>query len=95
MDARPGVPLIFLQTLRREKRNFSPSYEAREHAKRATAEELMQQMAAKYPQVYWVNTTCATSENHEATSDGSHPDSYGYTLWMQSVKDPILEILTK
>ncbi len=95
VEARPGVPLIFLQTLRREKRNFSPSYDAKEHAKRATAEELMQQMAAKYPQVYWVNTTHATSENHEATSDGSHPDSYGYTLWMQSVKDPILEILTK
>jgi len=92
---RPGIPLIFLQTLRREKRNFSAYYEAKEHAKRATAEEMMQQMVAKYPNVYWINTTNATSPTHEATSDGSHPDSYGYTLWMQSVKDPIMEILTK
>ncbi len=92
---RPGIPLIFLQTIRREKRNFSASYDAREHAKRATAEELMQQMVAKYPNVYWINTTNASAPSHEATSDGSHPDSYGYTLWMQSVKEPILEILTK
>lgn len=95
VEARPGVPLIFLQTLRREKRNFSASYDAREHAKRATAEEMMQQMVAKYPNVYWINTTNATAESHEATSDGSHPDSYGYTLWMESVKEPIMKILTK
>lgn len=93
VKARPGVPLIFLQTIRREKRNFSDSYDAKEHAKRENAEKLMAEMTAKYPDVYWVNTTNATSERHEATSDGTHPDSYGYMLWMESVKDPILEIL--
>ena len=92
---RPGIPLIFLQTLRREKRNFSDSYDAREKAKRENAEKMMQEMVAKYPNVYWINTTNATSPTHEATSDGSHPDSYGYTLWMESVKEPIMEILTK
>jgi len=92
---RPGVPLIFLQTLRREKRNFSESYDAREKAKRENAEKMMQEMVAKYPNVYWINTTNATSPSHEATSDGSHPDSYGYTLWMESVKEPIMKILTK
>lgn len=92
---RPGIPLIFLQTIRREKRNFSESYDAREKAKRENAEKMMQEMVAKYPNVYWINTTNATSPTHEATSDGSHPDSYGYTLWMESVKEPIMKILTK
>lgn len=95
VKARPGIPLIFIQTIRREKRNFSDSYDAREAAKRAKADELMQQMTARYPDVYWIACTSATSETHEATSDGSHPDSYGYTLWMNSVKEPILEILNK
>lgn len=95
VNARPGVPLIFLQTIRREKRNFSASYDARERAKRTKAEEMMCQMVKKYPDVYWINTTNATSPSHEATSDGSHPDSYGYTLWMESVKEPIMEILAK
>lgn len=92
---RPGVPLIFLQTLRRERRNFSETYDAREKAKRENAEKMMQKMVAKYPNVYWINTTNATAPTHEATSDGSHPDSYGYTLWMESVKEPIMKILTK
>ena len=95
VKARPGVPLIFIQTIRREKRNFSTSYDSKEHAKRTTADEMMRQMAAKYPDVYWITTTNATSPTNEATSDGSHPDSYGYTLWMESVKAPILEILNK
>lgn len=93
--ARPGVPLIFLQTIRREKRNFSSSYDAKEYAKRVNAEKLMKEMTEKYPDVYWVNTTNATSSRNEATSDGTHPDSYGYTLWMESVKEPIIEILRK
>lgn len=93
VNAKPGVPLIFLQTIRREKRNFSDSYEAKELAKQENAEKLMKEMTSRYPDVYWVNTTNATSECHEATSDGTHPDSYGYTLWMESVKDPIMEIL--
>ena len=92
---RPGIPLIFLQTIRREKRNFSDSYDAREKAKRENAEKMMQEMVAKYPDIYWINTTNATSPTHEATSDGSHPDSYGYTLWMESVKEPLMKILTK
>ena len=54
----------------------------------------MRKMTKKYKDVYWVTTTSATSPEHEATSDGSHPDSYGYMLWMKSVKDPIMEILS-
>lgn len=93
VKGRPGIPLIFIQTIYREKRNFSPSYDAREKAKRETADAQMQSMVQKYPDVYWITSTNATSDTHEATSDGSHPDSYGYTLWMQSVKDPVMQIL--
>ena len=95
VQARPGVPIIFLQTIYREKRNFSDSYDAKERAKQEKAHELMRQMVSRYPDVYWITSTSATSATHDATSDGTHPDSYGYTLWMESVKDPILEILHK
>lgn len=95
VKARPGVPLIFIQTIYREKRNFSPSYNEREKGKRETADAMMRQMVEKYPDVYWITTTSAASPTHEATSDGSHPDSYGYMLWMESVKAPILEVLHK
>lgn len=95
VQARPGIPLIFLQTICRETRNFSPFYEDMEAAKMAAADEIMQNMTATYPDVYWITSTNATSPTHEATSDGTHPDSYGYTLWMESVRKPIIRILKK
>ena len=94
-EKRPGVPLIFLQTLHREKRNFSTGTEDFEKAKQEAADEMMKQLVEKYEDVYWITTTNATSPLHETTADGSHPDAYGYTLWMESVRDPVVEILSK
>ena len=90
---QPRQPMIFLQTIYRERCNFNPEWQEKERRKRETADRLMHEMTAKYPYVYWVTTTNATSPTHETSTDGTHPDSYGYTLWMESVKGPILEIL--
>lgn len=49
-------------------------------------------MIKKHSYLCAINTTNATSERHEASSDGSHPDAYGYMLWMESVKDPIMHL---
>lgn len=93
--AKPDVPVIFLNTIYREKRNFSGSYSERENGKQTTADELMTALVKQYPQLYWINDTCATDSTHEWTSDGTHPDDYGYYLWALSVKDRIMEILQK
>lgn len=90
---QPRQPMIFLQTIYRERCNFNPEWQAKERRKRETADRMMHEMTSKYPYVYWVTTTNATSPTHETSTDGTHPDSYGYTLWMESVKGPILEIL--
>ena len=29
------------------------------------------------------------------TFDGVHPDNYGYTLWAESIRRPVLKILGK
>lgn len=92
--AKPGIPMIFIQTIDREKSSFNPAHLAKVNGRKQTADRLMRKMTKKYKDVYWVTSTSATSEEHDATSDGSHPDSYGYLLWMKSVKDPIMEILS-
>ncbi len=94
-EARPGVPLIFLNTLYREKRNFNATIDRNEQNRMDVADEMMRQMVRKYPDVYWITTMNATSPDHETTSDGSHPNSYGYTLWAESIKEPVVEILEK
>lgn len=92
---KPGVPLIFIKTLYREKRNFNPAYDAREQAKMDMADSLMTIAESKYPNVYWIETTNTVDGTHEWTADGSHPSGYGYHLMAKSLLEPITEILKK
>jgi len=94
-SARPGKPIIFFKSIWREKRNFSNSYDAKEAAKAETADSLMRIAVSKYKDVYWVDSTNTIGPNHECTSDGSHPDSHGYTLLAESIKDHVVSILER
>ena len=93
--AKPGVPLIFIKTLYREKRNFNPAYDAREQAKMDMADSLMKIAVQKYPDVYWIETTNTVDGTHEWTADGSHPSGYGYHLMAKSLLEPLVNILNK
>ena len=93
--AKPGVPLIFIKTLYREKRNFNPAYDAREQAKMDMADSLMNIAVQKYPDVYWIETTNTVDGTHEWTADGSHPSGYGYHLMAKSLLKPLTDILNK
>ena len=93
--AKPGVPLIFIKTLYREKRNFNPAYDAREQAKMDMADSLMKIAVQKYPNVYWIETTNTVDGTHEWTADGSHPSGYGYHLMAKSLLEPLTDILNK
>ena len=92
--AHPDIPLIFQQTIYREKRNFNTYEEAKERAKQETAARLMAEACKKYKNVYFIQTN-ASVPSHETTVDGIHPDNHGYTLWAQSIEKPILDILKK
>ena len=48
----------------------------------------------KYDDVYFIQTN-ATDAMHSTSVDGIHPSDYGYTLWAQSIRKPILKILKK
>ena len=93
-SAHPGKPLIFQQTIYREGRNFSQSVDAKESAKQAMAEKLMKEAVKKYDDVYFIQTN-ATDQMHSTSVDGIHPSDYGYTLWAESIRKPILKILKK
>ena len=92
--AHPGKPLIFQQTIYRESRNFSLSAADKESKKQAMAEKLMKEAVKKYDDVYFIQTN-ATNEMHSTSVDGIHPSDYGYTLWAESIRKPIVKILKK
>lgn len=98
--AHPGKPLIFQQTIYREGRNFVTQADEKEQAKMDMALTIFKEMKStregreKYKDVYLIFPD-AVSPSHEATVDGTHPDNYGYTLWAESIKKPVLKILRK
>ncbi len=92
--AHPGKPLIFQQTIYRESRNFNTKAEKTEADKQAMAAKLMKEACKKYPDVYFIQTN-ATDEGHTTSVDATHPSDYGYMLWAESIKKPILKILKK
>lgn len=92
--AHPGIPLIFLQTIYRENRNYNTSSDKKEREKIETADSLMTIACKKYKDVYFLHPN-ASSKEYASTVDGTHPSDHGYYLWMKSVKKPILKILKK
>ena len=93
--AHPDIPLIFQQTISRERCNFDLATRAREKAKQEKAAELMEIACKKYKNVYFIQTTDAADELEETSVDGTHPGDYGYTLWAKSIEKPLLKILKK
>ena len=92
--AHPGKPLIFQQTIRREKRNFDTAVEKTEAAKQHAADSLMKIAVKRYKDVYYIQPN-ASSPLQESSVDGTHPDDYGYYLWARSIEKPLLRILRK
>ena len=93
--SHPDIPLIFQQTIYRESRNFNRVREQRENDKQEMAARLMKEACKKYKNVYFIQTTDAADELHETSVDGTHPNDYGYTLWAESIRKPLLKILRK
>ena len=91
----PNIPIIFLNTIYREHRNFQPKYEKREQTRIDYVEELMATIVKEYKNVYFVNVPNQTGTDHVTSADGTHPYSYGYHRWAQAIEKPILKILKK
>lgn len=95
VESHPGVPLIFQQTIYRERRNFNTKTEATERAKMNAVKEQFEKILSKpeYKDVYLIYPNASAA--HESSVDGTHPDDYGYYLWAKSIEGPVLEILAK
>lgn len=94
-EAHPGKPLIFQHTIYRESRNFRTRSEKVETEKRLAVEEVFGPILAdpSYSDVYLISPNA--SFGNETSVDGTHPGDYGYTLWADSILEPVMEILDK
>ena len=93
--AHPGVPMIFLQTERRESRNFNTATEKSETEKQKAAEEMVKARMKTDKDIYFISSEDFLGKDHNATVDGSHPSDLGFTYMLQSITPKIQKILKK
>ncbi len=93
--AHPGVPMIFLQTERREVRNFSLKREKTEAAKQKAAKEVIAARMKTDKHVYFIDSEGFLGDEHIATADGTHPTDLGFTYMLEVISPKIKKILKK
>ena len=93
--AHPDVPLIFMQTERRESRNFDTWREDFEARKQTAAEQEIRERMKSDKHIYFLPSDDFLGDEHIATSDGSHPTDLGFTYMLESISPKILKILRK
>ena len=93
-SVHPDIPLIFMQTIYRQYRNFNLSKVKQEEDKEKMAEKLMEEAVKKYKNVYFVIPDTGL-DSKETSVDGIHPSDMGYLAWSRSIERPILTILDK
>lgn len=82
-EAKPDIPLVFLQTLVRETGNFNLEKRNEEKWKRRAAEEEMKKVMADYPGILFINPGMPLGDTHDRTVDGVHPTDAGFDFITQ------------
>ena len=93
--AHPDVPMIFLQTERRETRNFNVKREKSEATKQETAETVVRNRMKTDKHIYFISSEGFLGYEHIATADGTHPTDLGFTYMLQCITPKIKKILNK
>lgn len=91
----PDVPVIFLQTIYRERCNFDLKVRASEARKRAAAREMFAEAKKQFGDIYFVDVPDPTGTDHITSLDGTHPDDLGYWRWANAIEPSVVRILKK
>ena len=91
----PNKPIIFLETIYRESRNFDQNSKRFESERVDYVRNLMKTIVKEYDNVYYVDVTNQTGTDHLTSADGIHPYSWGYKRWADAIQKPITKILKK
>ena len=94
-ESLPETPLIFVQTIYRESRNFDRESDEFEAAKQAMARQQMAEVVKRFKNVYFIDKAGLTGTDHVTSADGTHPSDLGYWRWAQNLQPELLKVLKK
>lgn len=91
----PGVPIIAIQSIVREGGNFNRSIGERVTMQNANFEREISQLQRQVDDLYLITAEGLLGDDHEATTDGTHPNDLGFDRMLQKIRPAVLEILTR
>ncbi len=91
--AHPDVPLVFLNTERRETRNFSTKMETYEAAKQKAAREVVSERMKRDRNIYFIDSSDFIGDDSYGTADGVHPTDLGFDRMLKAIRRKLLRIL--
>ena len=91
----PGVPIIAIQSIVRESGNFNQSVAGRVAAQNANFEREISQLQKADKDLYLITADGLLGDDHEGTTDGTHPNDLGFDRMLQKIRPAVLEILDK
>ena len=94
-EAHPETPLIFLQTIRREKRNFNEEADAYEAAKQKAGEAKVGARMKTDKNIYFIPSDGFLGDDSLGTADGTHPTDVGFSRMLEKMSPKLNKILKK
>lgn len=94
-EAHPETPLIFVQTIRREKRNFNEAADAFEAAKQKAGEEEVRARMKTDKNIYFIPSDGFLGDDSLGTADGTHPTDVGFSRILEKMSPKLNKILKK
>jgi lysophospholipase L1-like esterase len=93
--SHPTTPLIFMQTIYRENRNFDKKSDQVEQAKMDMGAKMVIEAMKTDKNIYFINPKNYTGDDHMTSTDGIHPSALGYYRWEKTIEPLILKIIKK
>ena len=94
-EAHPETPLIFLQTIRRERRNFNEEADAYEAAKQKAGEAKVRARMKIDKNIYFIPSDGFLGDDSLGTADGTHPTDVGFSRMLEKMSPKLNKILKK
>ncbi len=94
-EFHPRTPLIFVQTIRREKRNFNQDADSYEAAKQKAGEEKVRARMKTDKNIFFIPSDGFLGDDSLGTSDGTHPTDVGFSRMLEKLTPELNKILRK
>lgn len=93
--SHPETPLIFVQTIRREKRNFNMDSDAYEAAKQKAGEEMVRARMKTDRNIWFIGSDGFLGDDSLGTADGTHPTDVGFSRMLEHLSPRLNKIFKR